>query len=290
MDPESITIKSSPLLTNAVDVPLPPVPRLIDTNYAPTNNKLRGIREVLAQVRLQMAQIDHLLATAQQSPQQKGAIKMLSIKRDALITFDEEQSTFASGLRRLPAELLSEIFTHCCISNMDSYYSANYKRFKYISPPSALASVCQFWRNVAISTPIIWWQNLVIYMTGNSVVHLSRPVIERMPKLISLEFRSDESAHPYVDHPINPFKVAPNLRYLVIPKNISWKKLSVPWHQLKKCEISCSLPEDPLEILMRWLSISHALCLRPSHSTRYTRTGYSTGYSTGHEQWRYRMG
>lgn len=82
---------------------------------------------------------------------------MLADKTDVLSTpgpgprlLETNESSLSSPIRRLPSELLSEIFLHCCPPHI---YSYGYGRK---TPQIILSQVCNSWRNVAICTPTLW--------------------------------------------------------------------------------------------------------------------------------------
>ena len=59
-----------------------------------------------------------------------------------------------SPIRKLPAELLGEIFFHCLLTRADGCVD-------YITPeantaPLLLCRICMHWRRVALSTPVLW--------------------------------------------------------------------------------------------------------------------------------------
>ncbi|PPR07872.1 hypothetical protein CVT24_005610 [Panaeolus cyanescens] len=57
--------------------------------------------------------------------------------------------SLSAPIRRLPPELLSEIFTHCLPPNP-------FNKPSPLKAPLLLAQVCGFWRDVAIATPQLW--------------------------------------------------------------------------------------------------------------------------------------
>ncbi|KAJ7157061.1 hypothetical protein C8R43DRAFT_832370, partial [Mycena crocata] len=52
-------------------------------------------------------------------------------------------------IRRVPAEILAEIFTHCVQNDAHSLTNPRYA-------PLLLGRVCGLWRNVSISTAVLW--------------------------------------------------------------------------------------------------------------------------------------
>ncbi|KAH7869706.1 uncharacterized protein C8R40DRAFT_720048 [Lentinula edodes] len=74
-----------------------------------------------------------------------------------------------SGIRRLPPEILSEIFVHCMRPIPTTKHRIG--RFKTYPNPSprnalyALSQVCRKWRNVALSTPALWCNLTIAHET-----------------------------------------------------------------------------------------------------------------------------
>ncbi|KAJ3851700.1 hypothetical protein EV368DRAFT_83275 [Lentinula lateritia] len=65
-----------------------------------------------------------------------------------------------SGFRKLPLELVLEIFVHCLEPASWSYADASHRMYtrytQYSDIPFVLSQVCRQWRIVALSTPALW--------------------------------------------------------------------------------------------------------------------------------------
>ncbi|KAF9071267.1 hypothetical protein BDP27DRAFT_1419300 [Rhodocollybia butyracea] len=72
----------------------------------------------------------------------------LSSRREELIRCTEKLSSLLSPIRRVPDEILCQIFLHCCAEN----------DLRYRKPGEALAlsSVCTRFRELVISYPALW--------------------------------------------------------------------------------------------------------------------------------------
>ncbi|KAJ3812703.1 hypothetical protein EV368DRAFT_21449, partial [Lentinula lateritia] len=58
-----------------------------------------------------------------------------------------------NGFRKLPLELVSEIFVHC----LEPVSCPSYRLYDQSSGmPFVLSQVCRQWRTVALSTPALW--------------------------------------------------------------------------------------------------------------------------------------
>ncbi|KAF5391597.1 hypothetical protein D9757_002548 [Collybiopsis confluens] len=81
--------------------------------------------------------------------QHQGRITHLVVQRDQVQTDIEALQAVISPIRRLPLEILSEIFVEC-------FPKIKFTRPSAHEPPLLLAQICRRWRHVAISTPKIW--------------------------------------------------------------------------------------------------------------------------------------
>ncbi|KAJ7487329.1 hypothetical protein B0H11DRAFT_2278889 [Mycena galericulata] len=94
-----------------------------------------------AATRARISELDNKIETLQRS------IEALRSERDR---FKEELATYKYPVLSLPAEIVSEIFTH--------FLPAYPERSLLVGSvtPSFLCRVCRQWRNAALSTPTLW--------------------------------------------------------------------------------------------------------------------------------------
>ncbi|THV06935.1 hypothetical protein K435DRAFT_848613 [Dendrothele bispora CBS 962.96] len=88
----------------------------------------------------------------------ESKVKLLSIKSDLLEKHTEKVRSLLSPVRRLPNEVLGDIFSYCCESNFRVSSSRAHR--------NTFLSVCSRWREVGLTTPQIW---SVIYF-GSSIL------------------------------------------------------------------------------------------------------------------------
>jgi F-box-like len=86
-------------------------------------------------------------------------INDLLLRRRALCNYRQMLVTLLSPVRRLPSELLGEIFCYCLPQNYDEEGA-----HKAVMLPS---HVCKHWRDVALSTPTLW-TNIVLRVTDET--------------------------------------------------------------------------------------------------------------------------
>jgi hypothetical protein len=84
----------------------------------------------------------------------------LRLKRKSLRKFTVEHNAFLAPIRRLPAEILIEIFMLCMSYDLSS--------FNPYRPPSLFGQVCRGWRQVALSTQKLWSSITVTYYRPSS--------------------------------------------------------------------------------------------------------------------------
>ncbi|KAK0429550.1 hypothetical protein EV421DRAFT_2091961, partial [Armillaria borealis] len=81
-------------------------------------------------------------------------LKSLVEERNQLEWIMEHTTEILNPVRRLPEDVLCEIFRHC-LFNVTSGHSSFHRGD---SPPWTLISVCRTWRQIALSFPQLWAQ------------------------------------------------------------------------------------------------------------------------------------
>jgi len=81
-------------------------------------------------------------------------MKNLRHKREALLTYSNTHIALVAPIRRLPPEILSEIFIHCMSPN--SFDCKLYDSRNLDKAPLLLGQVCSRWRSISLSTPRLW--------------------------------------------------------------------------------------------------------------------------------------
>ncbi|KAJ7657786.1 hypothetical protein DFH06DRAFT_1197148 [Mycena polygramma] len=125
-------------------------PRL-GTNFCPTDQELLEIQALLAEPTLRMKHLDDEIADLQK------AIDKLAQERDGLGAFVKAHKALISPVRRLPLDIIQEIFLACLPTYRNCVMSAK-------EPPVLLGRICSSWRAISLSTPRLWTK-----------IHLVRP-------------------------------------------------------------------------------------------------------------------
>jgi hypothetical protein len=123
-------------------LPTSPVPEIVGTNAAATESQEIVIREAIENARSDQVRLDEDLERT------KARFDQLLRERQGLSHFIETHQGFISPVRRIPSEVISEIFIHC-LPLTSSFYRPE-------DAPLVLGRVCRAWRSIAFSTPKLW--------------------------------------------------------------------------------------------------------------------------------------
>ncbi|KAK7031026.1 hypothetical protein VNI00_013816 [Paramarasmius palmivorus] len=109
---------------------------VLRTNYAPSPDELTAIRKLISgpeeKIRLLNEKISELQA-----------------ERDDLQSFVDDHRALLSPARRLPRDVVAEIFLRCLST-------ARLPTCDVTTSPLLLTTICRYWREVAITTPRLW--------------------------------------------------------------------------------------------------------------------------------------
>ncbi|KAJ7823974.1 hypothetical protein B0H14DRAFT_1306829 [Mycena olivaceomarginata] len=110
--------------------------RHLNTNYIPSDAEIDFIRVELVSHTQELARINE-------------HIRALSAQRDKIQAYIEPYRALISHPRRLPVDILREIFIACLPANRNAVMSAR-------EAPLLLGRICSAWRTIALSTPRLW--------------------------------------------------------------------------------------------------------------------------------------
>ncbi len=123
------------------DLLLLPMSGLVGTNYIPSHEQILEINALLTAQFADLARLE--LEITRVSTQ----LQHLVSQRDDARAFINSHLAILTPIRRLPVEILQEIFTHCLPAKQSCAAS---------QAPLVLTQVCVLWRQVAIGTPRLW--------------------------------------------------------------------------------------------------------------------------------------
>ncbi|KAJ7037446.1 hypothetical protein C8F04DRAFT_1092504 [Mycena alexandri] len=115
----------------------------LGTNYCPSDEEVLEIQRLLVQPLSRLKGIDDKISELQK------AIDELAEERDSVSTYVEAHEALLSPLRRLPLDIIQEMFIACLPTHRNCVMSA-------VEAPVLLGRICSLWRTVSLSTPRLW--------------------------------------------------------------------------------------------------------------------------------------
>ncbi|KAJ6526963.1 hypothetical protein DFH09DRAFT_1187235 [Mycena vulgaris] len=115
----------------------------LGTNYCPLDEEIREIQGLIFQSSSRLQRLDDQLADLQK------AIERLTKERDSLSNYVEAHKSLISPARRLPLDIIQEIFVACIPTHRNCVMSAR-------EAPVLLGRICSSWRTISLSTPRLW--------------------------------------------------------------------------------------------------------------------------------------
>ncbi|KAJ6483991.1 hypothetical protein C8R45DRAFT_1075295 [Mycena sanguinolenta] len=108
----------------------------LNTNYSPSDDEISLIRAYL------IPHLDKLTSL-------ELRIRDLCAQRDKLKQYVDAHEALISPIRRLPQDMIQEIFLACIPTRRNAVISAR-------EAPLLLGHICSGWRSIALSTPMLW--------------------------------------------------------------------------------------------------------------------------------------
>ncbi|KAF7328294.1 F-box domain-containing protein [Mycena sanguinolenta] len=116
--------------------------QLSSTNEPPLEPELTFLRPIVEKTRARLATLNAEISRL------KNRLRELKDERTALSEFHSQNTRIISPVRRIPAEILGEIFSWTLPSMHEGFDTEEC--------PWVLTHVCRRWRAVALSTPSLW--------------------------------------------------------------------------------------------------------------------------------------
>ncbi|KAJ7133408.1 hypothetical protein C8R44DRAFT_772366 [Mycena epipterygia] len=133
----------------------------LKTNYVPSDEEIEEIHALLVEPLDQLARFDTQIDELQ------AVLDQLKANRRSLKEEIDDHRALSSPMRRLPRDVLQEIFISCLPTKHNAVVHPR-------EAPMLLGRVCSYWRNVAHTTPRIW-----------SSIHVLSPPTETPPDIVS---------------------------------------------------------------------------------------------------------
>ncbi|ESK88761.1 hypothetical protein Moror_17149 [Moniliophthora roreri MCA 2997] len=106
------------------------------TNFAPSPKEILDIQKILLEPAKELHVLDEQIAH-------------LQTRRDKLKSFIDNHRALLSPIRRVPSDILREIFVQCLPEDRLPTHNIH-------QAPLLLTGICRSWREVAITTPRLW--------------------------------------------------------------------------------------------------------------------------------------
>ncbi|KAJ7471444.1 hypothetical protein B0H11DRAFT_2040016 [Mycena galericulata] len=157
----------------APPLPSSPCPELRRSNAAPLETQYPEIDREIAAASSSIAFIDERIRYLQ------PVLVELAAWRQALQEFVTDHKRVLAPIRKVPSDVLSEIFLWCAARDSDNVWNP------CADPEWVLAQVCRYWRALALATPRIWRR-----------VFITRPYFSRYirPAVLSLQLERSAEA------------------------------------------------------------------------------------------------
>ncbi|KAJ7443013.1 hypothetical protein FB451DRAFT_96141 [Mycena latifolia] len=115
----------------------------LGTNYCPQDEEISEIQTLLTEPTLRLKRLDDEIADLQK------ALDKLAEERAGLSAFVDAHRALISPVRRLPLDIIQEIFVACLPAHRNCVMSA-------VEAPVLLGRICSSWRSISLSTPRLW--------------------------------------------------------------------------------------------------------------------------------------
>ncbi|KAJ7926307.1 hypothetical protein B0H13DRAFT_2653879 [Mycena leptocephala] len=115
----------------------------LHTNFVPSEDECRRIYDLVNPRK------EELLETIDEIARLQVSLDRMVRKRDSLQGFVDSHLALVSGARRLPHDILGEIFTTSLPEN-------DYAPMDSAESPLLISHICSGWRRLALSMPLLW--------------------------------------------------------------------------------------------------------------------------------------
>ncbi|KAJ7160057.1 hypothetical protein C8R46DRAFT_1285376 [Mycena filopes] len=115
----------------------------LGTNYCPRDSEILQIKALLVDRALRLTRIDDEIAELQK------AVDKLVEERTSLAVYVADYKALISPARRVPPEIIQEIFLACIPTHRNCAMSSS-------DAPLLLGRICSSWRSISLSTPRLW--------------------------------------------------------------------------------------------------------------------------------------
>ncbi|THU98842.1 hypothetical protein K435DRAFT_618435, partial [Dendrothele bispora CBS 962.96] len=118
------------------------------SGWIPSDSDVSQTEHAIAEWSSNLAKYDAEIETLE------GMLEELRSKKGEIQRYLDERRSFSSPIRKLPVEILGEIFATSCSDN--GLLITVFPEGKISAPTLALSHVCFLWRKIILSTPSLW--------------------------------------------------------------------------------------------------------------------------------------
>ncbi|KAJ6537311.1 hypothetical protein DFH09DRAFT_1178438, partial [Mycena vulgaris] len=115
----------------------------LGTNYCPKDDEVLEIQALLVEPTLRLDRLDNEIAAMRE------ALDTLIAERDGVDAYVSAHKALISPVRRLPLDIIQEIFIACMPTHRNCVMSAR-------EAPVLLGRICSAWRAISLATPRLW--------------------------------------------------------------------------------------------------------------------------------------
>ncbi|KAF7366672.1 F-box domain-containing protein [Mycena sanguinolenta] len=154
-----------------IDVSITPETRhytLLNTNEPPDDSELTFIHSVVSETSARLTRLDDEISKLQEK------LKQLEDERATLLSYRTRNKAILSPLRRMPPEVLSEIFSWTLLPTIDALGIG----FHMAQSPWLLTRISSRWRAVCLSTTSLWSRIVIDYGLSDPPKNYSLALVE----------------------------------------------------------------------------------------------------------------
>ncbi|KAJ7742867.1 hypothetical protein B0H16DRAFT_1693696 [Mycena metata] len=232
--------------------------------YCPLENEVLQIRALLQGPLLRLKDLDDQIANLQK------AIDALARERDDIRSFVDLHKDLISPFRRLPLDIIREIFAVCLPTHRNCVMSA-------VEAPVLLGRICSSWRAISLTTPRLWSRLHVVepsrlWRTETSIDALEKKLSLRLETTktwlsrsgqcpLSISFQSSSDT-PDVDTAATKTRL---FMQAIIPFTPRWKEITLHGVPHEALEMLSNLAEDDVTMLQKLNISQHPDSDTPTH-------------------------
>ncbi|KAF9070229.1 hypothetical protein BDP27DRAFT_1221074, partial [Rhodocollybia butyracea] len=136
----------------------PRINKLLTSNDRPTQSEERHFQHFVVQGESEIQYLETRMA------QVRGLFNNLKTELERATEAVKEYKSMLNPVRRLPFEILREIFLYGAGMRMEagSHFASSSHSMDVASPPWVYGRVCSSWKEVTVRTPLLWTRIKVV--------------------------------------------------------------------------------------------------------------------------------